>query len=610
MATEFANNLARTLCEMPLLDAAQQKELKDTMQQQFKEPMALAKELIRRGWLTLWQARLLLHGRAAGLVLGEYILLDLLGEGAHGQVFKARQPRMKRVVALKVLRPECLADAEVVQRFNREIEVTSHLSEPHIVRAYDAGPVGSTLVMAMEWVDGIDLQRLVKEKGPLRPPVACEYIRQAALGLQHAHEKGLIHRDIKPANLLVTRASGSRAPATVKILDLGLARLDQPPKGSKTQNLTVLAGNNAIMGTPDYQAPEQAIDFHAADIRSDLYSLGCTLYFLLTGRPPFDGGNMAEKLIKHQQAEPKPIEEIRSDLPVDLPIILQKLMAKQPVARFQTPGELAQALRGLLLALPSPEVPEAPVPRDPASSTTNLRVDTSTTSELMLDQPLPAWAIQKAQPAPVGLKSVLKNVQLVPWPMLALMAGMVLLVCGGMLLVMFQLFFGGGEAVAVPEPTPSVVGPPTVPQLPKAVFLSDLPELDVKVGHGRFGKRGDLGYDDKRIVVKGMPSLNGLSIHPPANGAAAVSYLLGKKYRSLKGTAAINDDVANTEVALTFKVLGDGRLLWQSRPLKNKGDVHECNIAVANVERLTLEVHCPGGSGRAHSVWLEPQLLP
>ncbi len=264
----------------------------------------------------------------------------------------------------------------------------------------------------------------------------------------------------------------------------------------------------------------------------------------------------------------------------------------------------------MLLALPSPEIPEAPVQRDPASSTTNLRVDTSTTSELMLDQPLPAWAIQKAQPEPVGLKSVLKNVMLVPWPMLALMAGMVLLVCGGMLLVLFQLFFGGGEAVAEPEPTQPVVVPPTVPQPPKAVFLSDLPELDVKVGHGRFGKKGDLGYEDKRIVVKGLPSLNGLSMHPPANGAAAVSYLLAKKYQTFKGTAAINDDTANTETALTFKVLGDGKLLWQSRPLKNKGDVHECSISVKGIERLTLEVHCPGGSGRAHSVWAEPQLLP
>ncbi|MBL8795821.1 MAG: protein kinase [Planctomycetia bacterium] len=616
MATEFANNLARSLCELPLLDAPQQKELTETLQKQFPEQVALAKELIRRGWLTLWQARLLLQGRAAGLVLGEYVLLDLLGEGGNGQVFKARQQRLKRIVALKVIRPELMADQDIVKRFYREIEVASHLSDPHIVHAFDAGMIGSTLVMAMEFVDGVDLQRMVKEKGPLPPAVACEYIRQAALGLQHAHEKGLVHRDIKPANLLVTRTGPQRSAPMVKILDLGLARLHQPPPGSKTQNLTVLAGNQTVMGTPDYQAPEQAIDFHMADVRSDLYSLGCTLYYLLTGRPPFEG-SLAEKLIKHQQAKPKPIEEIRTDLPVDLPIILDKLMAKQPRERFQTPAELAQALRGLLLALPAStplETPPTPMPapRDPGpgSSTTKMRMDTSTTSELMLDQPLPAWALRKAQEPPPP-KGVLAHVKLIPWPMLALLAGMVLVICGGLALIVSQALFGGGKPVAVTEPIrPTEPVRPTAVEPPKPVFLSDLPELDAKVGHGKFAKKGELGYDNRRIVVKGLPSENGLSMHPPANGFSTVSYPLSKKFQTFKATAAINDSVANSETALTFQVLGDGKLLWKSRPLKNKGDTQECPVSVASIDKLSREVRCPGGSGRAHAVWVDPQLLP
>ena len=167
------------------------------------------------------------------------------------------------------------------------MEVVGQTTHPHIVHAYDAGPVGARLVLVMEYVDGVDLDRLVKECGPLPVPEACAYIQQAACGLQHAHEKGLIHRDIKPSNLLVSGgacgkdAKSTRAdhPATVKILDLGLARLQHPARGSRTADLTQEFGDSATHGTPDYLAPEQALDFHGAGIPADIYGLGCTFYF-------------------------------------------------------------------------------------------------------------------------------------------------------------------------------------------------------------------------------------------------------------------------------------------------------------------------------------------
>ena len=235
-----------------------------------------------------------------------------------------------RLVAVKVIRKELLADAEVLSRFRREVESISRLDHPNVVRAYDAGPLGSVYGLVMEYVDGTDLGRLVRQEGPLPAAHACEFIRQAAVGLQYIHEQGLVHRDIKPPNLILRIAdtglrtedrpasprpaegasqSAIRNPqsAIIKILDLGLARL---PRGVRSPVTNLVTPTGAVMmGTPDYLAPEQALDFHAADIRSDIYGLGSTLFYLLTGRPPFAGGTMAEKLLRHQQAEPPSLED-------------------------------------------------------------------------------------------------------------------------------------------------------------------------------------------------------------------------------------------------------------------------------------------------------------
>jgi tRNA A-37 threonylcarbamoyl transferase component Bud32 len=306
----------------------------------------LARDLLDRGWLTPYQVNQLLVGRCAELTVGPYLVLERLGAGGAGQVFKARHQKMERVVALKIIRKELLADAEVVGRFYREIQVLSRLDHPNIVHAFDAGPAGATHFLAMEFVEGTDLGRLVKQGGAMPALQACECVRQAALGLQHAHERGLVHRDIKPHNLIMNVRDG-----LTKVADLGLARLPRSvilEQTGDTTTGTLTPQNAVVIGTADYLAPEQAVDFHRADIRADIYSLGCTLYYLLTGQPPFSGGLLAEKLLKHQQAEPPPVENFRPDLPAGLSPLLRQMLAKQPADRPQTPGAVATALTRVL----------------------------------------------------------------------------------------------------------------------------------------------------------------------------------------------------------------------------------------------------------------------
>ncbi|MBL8800169.1 MAG: protein kinase [Planctomycetia bacterium] len=343
MAITSINSLVGVVGEARLLDPPQQDELVRQLQRQYADPKALAKALIERGWLTTYQIRQLVQGKGSELVLGQYVLLDVLGEGGMGKVYKARQRSLGRVVALKVIRQERLTNTDAVRRFQRETRATSQMSHPNIVRAVDADQIGDTLFIAMEYVDGIDLAKLVKRDGPLATSQASEFIRQAALGLQHAHECGLVHRDIKPSNLIVTRTGPQKAGfGPVKILDLGLARAVEPSMAEATATLTH-AG--CVIGTPDYISPEQARDSRTVDIRSDLYSLGCTLFYLLTGQVPFPGGTGMEKLFKHQLEAPTPLPQLRSDVPRGLVNVVVSLMAKKPEERPQTPAEAAVLLQ-------------------------------------------------------------------------------------------------------------------------------------------------------------------------------------------------------------------------------------------------------------------------
>ncbi|HZU35922.1 MAG TPA: protein kinase, partial [Gemmataceae bacterium] len=272
-----------------------------------------------------------------------YRVQESLGAGGMGTVYKAEHLLMGRTVALKVIHPALVARPGAVERFVREARAAARLSHPNIVTAYDAEQVGALHLLVMEHVEGVSLAHLVAAHGPLPITEACSAIRQAALGLQHAHERGMVHRDIKPHNLMRT------PDGRVKVLDFGLANLvleSQPAQNEPAafEGAGSLTHADTIVGTPDYIAPEQARAAHAADIRADIYSLGCTLYFLLTGRPPFPEGNTREKMQAHQDATPRPIRELRPEAPPALARVLDRLLAKDPEARYQTPAEVAQAL--------------------------------------------------------------------------------------------------------------------------------------------------------------------------------------------------------------------------------------------------------------------------
>jgi serine/threonine protein kinase len=297
----------------------------------------LARELVRRGWLTPFQVNRIFQGRSDGLLLGQYILLERLGEGGMGVVFKARHRLLDRLAALKCIRKEVLA-THTIERFQREVRAAARLSHPNVVLIHDADEHLGTHFYAMEYIEGTDLARVVKGQGPLPLGRACEYVRQAALGLHHIHGQGLVHRDIKPSNLMLT-ADGQ----TVKVLDLGLALLGYGTAGEEDPTRAITAPQ-VLMGTPDYLAPEQARNAHDVDGRADLYSLGCTLYHLLAGRPPFPSGSPAEKVAWHLHAEPPGIERLRTGLPEELTRLVATMMAKDPGNRPPTGAAVAEAL--------------------------------------------------------------------------------------------------------------------------------------------------------------------------------------------------------------------------------------------------------------------------
>jgi len=268
---------------------------------------------------------------------------QLLGTGGMGVVWLAEHRLMGRKVALKVIRPEFLSKPEAAERFRREVHAAARLHHPNIVTAYDAEQVGDTHLLAMEYVEGITLYELLREKGPLSIMEACDAVRQAALGLAHAHQRGLIHRDLKPHNLMRT------SDGIVKILDFGLAVLADVRRGEGG-----LTGANVILGTPDYIAPEQAEDARAAGIRSDIYSLGCTLYHLLVGKVPFPDESLLRKLDAHRLREAEPLHKLRPDVPMPLVAVVKRMMAKNPEHRYRTPDELVAAITPFASPPPPP----------------------------------------------------------------------------------------------------------------------------------------------------------------------------------------------------------------------------------------------------------------
>ncbi|HEV3167386.1 MAG TPA: serine/threonine-protein kinase [Isosphaeraceae bacterium] len=309
---------------------------------------ALADRLVREGILTQYQTNRFLNNKSHGLLVGgRYVILDRLGSGSMGRVYKAHHLLMGREVALKIIAPEIVSNARVVARFQREMRLVGRLDDPHVVRAFDADQVDNILFIVMEYVPGQSLAQRLRSKGPLPPAEAVSYAAQAALGLSHAHEQGIVHRDIKPSNLLLTE------DRQIKILDLGLGVLMEADN-----QVTFETADGIAVGTIDYMSPEQACG-KEVDGRSDLYSLGCSMYHLMTGLLPFPGESPIERLGKRISGRPVPITDVLPNLPPRLVQAMDKLLAHKPHERYQTAGVAAEALQSLTRKRSAPR-PAAP----------------------------------------------------------------------------------------------------------------------------------------------------------------------------------------------------------------------------------------------------------
>jgi serine/threonine protein kinase len=308
--------------------------------------------MVQGGLITHFQAEQFLLGKWRGFTVGKYKLLERVGVGGMGQVFLCEHLFMKRRVAIKVLPPAKAEQPAALGRFYREARAAGSLEHPNIVRTHDIDQDGNLHFIVMEYVGGPNLLDVVKRFGPLDLARATDYVRQVADGLQYAHAAGLIHRDVKPGNVLIDRGG------VAKLLDLGLARF----YNDHADDLTVKYDDKVVLGTADYVAPEQVANSHAVDARADVYALGATFYFLLTGHPPFPSGTVSQKLLWHRSKEPTPVRQVRPEVPEALARVVARMMTKDPAARYQTAGEVAAELaRHVPAEVPPPAEAEMPV---------------------------------------------------------------------------------------------------------------------------------------------------------------------------------------------------------------------------------------------------------
>jgi serine/threonine protein kinase len=320
--------------------------------------------MVGHKYVTEYQASLLARGHADGFFLNQYKILDRLGKGRMAGVYKAQHPT-GQIVAIKVLPPSKAREPSYLRRFHREVRLALKLKHPNIVRSFQTGKAEELHYLVMEFLEGETLEEVLQRNKRIPLTDAVRLISQALQGLQHIHEQGLVHRDLKPANLMLVGAtSDSTARATVKILDIGLGRalFDESSVDQVSDSLEKnadLTGEGVLLGTPDYMSPEQARDPRTTDIRGDIYSLGCVLYHLLAGQPPFPDSNIISQMIRHATEPPRPLKSLNSNVPDGLQQIMSWMIAKDPNARYPTPERAAKALQVLLVAgtegPPSPE---------------------------------------------------------------------------------------------------------------------------------------------------------------------------------------------------------------------------------------------------------------
>ncbi len=329
------DSFLKSIVQSGLLGEAELQAVLQTIpRDQQTDSRALADQLVKRGKLSSFQAQKLLKGAYFGLLLGPYEIVAPIGKGGMGTVYLARDTRIGKLLALKILPPKKARKEErMLTRFRRELEINQKVAHPHIAWTYQGGEIQGVFYIAMEYIPGTTLSKLVAAQGPLSVSQAARLGVEVALGLHYAHSQGVIHRDLKPSNIMVTPNGHA------KILDLGLALIQ-----GEVSAREVIGGQGYVVGSMDYIAPEQIKDPVAVDGRADVYSLGCTLFFALTGRPPFPGGTAMEKMKRHRREEPPALRELNARVPAGFVEIIQKMMAKDPEDRYSSMKMVREAL--------------------------------------------------------------------------------------------------------------------------------------------------------------------------------------------------------------------------------------------------------------------------
>jgi serine/threonine protein kinase/peroxiredoxin len=404
MAVATSNEFLESLRKSGLIETEVLDEALSTYTGTTEEPTKIAEYLIQKKMLTSFQAKSLLAGRYKGLIIGSYRMMDKIGAGGMGIVYLAEHDKLKRRVAIKILPEDKTRDKLSLERFYREARAAAALDHPNIVKAFDVNEHQGLHYLVMEYIDGTNLQKYLDTKGPMPWKTAVNIVIQSCKGLQHAHERNMVHRDIKPGNILVDKTG------QVKILDLGLARSFQISQDNLTMDLS---DGKDVMGSIDYIAPEQAIANNKVDVRADIYSLGATLYCLITGKPPVEG-TTAQKLLQHQMSMPAPINRDHPEVPDGVATVVAKMMAKKPEHRFQTPMDVAQALTPFISSLsqPLPALSSTQLHLSLAPSTGNLYKPG--TSNLLQTSPIPQGGNSKAlsgQSTKIEAKSATKRVK-------------------------------------------------------------------------------------------------------------------------------------------------------------------------------------------------------
>ncbi len=516
--------------------------------------------------------------------LGNYRILRLLGIGGMAYVFEAEDLALQRRVALKVLKPE-LRDAETNRRFLREARALAALKHPHIVTVYQAGEYGDIAYLAMEFLNGETMHDRLRQRPPFEVQEVLRIGEQLAEGLSFLHRRGLLHRDIKPANIWLESPQRN-----VKILDFGLVRpVDEGPR---------LTEAGLALGTPGFMSPEQARG-EPLDPRSDLFSMGCIMFQLCAGREPFTGSTTMAVLTSLAVETPPPVDQLNPQVPSKLAHLISRMLEKHREARIESADKVLEGLaevRRCLRGTPSgTSGKKGHTGKRRRSSSRKLKKiaadkERATRSQNRLNSRATGSADEKKRSA-VSRRSVVRAV----WASGAVLAGVV----------------GATSAAALFWTSPPEETPPTdTRQSTETTFLRNLPTVARRNWPYYPPALADGTIPGANIEVEGRPSPNGIFMHPPARWGeeASVTVLLDGQFRRFHARVALADGSPPSESPCTFRVIGDGRELWRSRPVRSQADAQNCTVDVTGVKHLQLAVSCSGPTEGAHAVWFEPRV--